>query len=55
MGALKSAQLTTGRFDERKAAYGSIDFNDCIPLCRCNTFNQVLWNVTRPKEHVNFL
>lgn len=41
--------------EERKAAYNSIDFNDCIPLCRCNTFNQVLWNVTRPKEHVNFL
>jgi radical SAM protein with 4Fe4S-binding SPASM domain len=32
-----------------------IDFRDCIPLCRDNTFNQILWNIKQPKEHVNFL
>jgi MoaA/NifB/PqqE/SkfB family radical SAM enzyme len=41
--------------EERIKAYENINFRDCIPLCRCNTFNQVLWNITRPKEHVSFL
>ncbi len=33
----------------------NIDFKDCIPLCRDNTFNQILWNIKQPKEHINFL
>jgi MoaA/NifB/PqqE/SkfB family radical SAM enzyme len=41
--------------EQRKKAYQSINFKDCIPLCRDNTFNQVLWNLTRPSAHVNFL
>jgi len=41
--------------DHRRNVYENIDFRDCIPLCRCNTFNQVLWNITRPTVHVNFL
>ena len=39
----------------RKKAVEGIDFTDCIPLCRDNTFNQVLWNIKQPREHVNFL
>ncbi|MCX5713913.1 MAG: radical SAM protein [Candidatus Omnitrophica bacterium] len=39
----------------RKLAIGRIDFRDCIPLCRDNTFNQILWNIKQPKEHLNFL
>jgi sulfatase maturation enzyme AslB (radical SAM superfamily) len=39
----------------RQEVARSIDFRDCIPLCRDNTFNQVLWNIRQPKEHVNFL
>jgi len=39
----------------RKDVYKKIDFKDCIPLCRCNTFNQVLWNLKQEQEHVNFL
>lgn len=39
----------------RKAAIERIDFRDCIPLCRDNTFNQILWNIKQPREHVNFL
>jgi len=38
----------------QKAAEG-IDFKDCIPLCRDNTFNQILWNIKQSREHVNFL
>ena len=40
---------------ERADAVNKIDFRDCIPLCRDNTFNQILWNIKQPREHVNFL
>jgi len=40
---------------KRKDAINRIDFRDCIPLCRDNTFNQILWNIKQPREHVNFL
>lgn len=40
---------------QRKKVVENIDFKDCIPLCRDNTFNQILWNIKQPKEHVNFL
>lgn len=33
----------------------NIDFKDCVPLCRDNTFNQILWNIKQPREHINFL
>lgn len=39
----------------RKIVAENIDFNDCVPLCRDNTFNQILWNIKQPREHVNFL
>lgn len=39
----------------RKDIYENIDFKDCIPLCRDNTFNQILWNIRQPREHLNFL
>lgn len=40
---------------KRKQIYENIDFKDCIPLCRDNTFNQILWNIKQPREHPNFL
>jgi len=40
---------------KRKDAINLIDFRDCIPLCRDNTFNQILWNIKQPREHINFL
>lgn len=39
----------------RKKVVENIDFKDCVPLCRDNTFNQILWNIKQPREHVNFL
>lgn len=39
----------------RRKVVEAIDFKDCIPLCRDNTFNQILWNIKQPREHVNFL
>ena len=32
-----------------------INFNDCPQLCRCDNFNEILWNISKEKEHVNFL
>ncbi len=40
---------------QRQKVAGNIDFKDCVPLCRGNTFNQILWNIKQPKDHVNFL
>lgn len=39
----------------RKDVYENINFKDCMPLCRDNTFNQILWDIKYPVEHVNFL
>jgi MoaA/NifB/PqqE/SkfB family radical SAM enzyme len=41
--------------EQRKKVVENIDFKDCVPLCRDNTFNQILWNIKQPREHVNFL
>jgi MoaA/NifB/PqqE/SkfB family radical SAM enzyme len=41
--------------DRRRQVAASIDFRDCIPLCRDNTFNQILWQIRQPREHANFL
>jgi len=41
--------------EKRKKIAENIDFQDCIPLCRDNTFNQILWNIKQPREHINFL
>ena len=41
--------------EQRKKAYENIDFRDCPPLCRCNTFNQILWNIAQGVNHRNFL
>ena len=40
---------------QRKQVIENIDFEDCIPLCRDNTFNQILWDLVQPREHENFL
>ncbi len=31
--------------ERRRQVIASIDFHDCIPLCRCNAFNKVLWEI----------
>lgn len=44
--------------DQRQKAIQNINLEnlqECVPLCRCNTFNQVLWNIKQPREHKNFL
>ena len=41
--------------ETRQSAYNNIDWADCPYLCRCDSFNRILWNISRKKEHVNFL
>jgi len=56
LGDLKKNSLAEiWQSEQRKHAYENIDFRDCPPLCRCNTFNQVLWNITQSVNHRNFL
>jgi len=43
------------RSPRRKKVYESIDLKECPSLCRDDTFNTILWDLSRPKEHVNFL
>lgn len=51
----KSAFKDIWNSEQRMKAVERIDFADCIPLCRDNTFNQILWNMSQPREHKNFL
>ncbi|UCD54851.1 MAG: radical SAM protein [Candidatus Omnitrophota bacterium] len=39
----------------RVKVYENIDFKDCPALCRCNTFNEILWNIKQEISHKNFL
>jgi len=56
IGDLKKNSFTDiWNSDQRKKVIEGIDFKDCIPLCRDNTFNQVLWNIKQPCEHTSFL
>ena len=41
--------------DKRKKVIQSIDLTKCPPMCRCDTFNELLWEIRKPQEHVNFL
>lgn len=51
--------------EERKRVADSVDFDDCPPLCRCDSFNNILWDIkenggqpepsSEPKEHPNFI
>ena len=40
---------------QRKKVYESIDFKDCPLLCRCDSFNTILYNIKKDITHVNFL
>lgn len=43
------------RSKEREMACSRINLNQCVALCRCNTFNTVLWNIKQEKTHPNFI
>lgn len=40
---------------QRQKAVRSINLKECVPLCRCNSFNKILFAVKQKKEHWNFL
>lgn len=39
----------------RQTIFDKIDFKDCPPLCRCDEFNRVLFEIIKPKQHPEFL
>lgn len=41
--------------EERRRAYENINLKKCVPFCRCNTFNTILWNIRQEKIHPNFI
>jgi sulfatase maturation enzyme AslB (radical SAM superfamily) len=41
--------------EQRRKVCGSIDFDDCPLLCRCDGFNALLWNISQKNDHENFL
>lgn len=41
--------------ERRQEVIDGLDWRDCPPLCRANTFNQILWEIKQNKDHVNFL
>lgn len=44
--------------DQAKKVYNNIDFCDCVPLCRCESFNETLYFLAEQKRHgahLNFL
>lgn len=43
------------RSEKRREVFENIDFNDCPYLCRCDSFNTILWHIKRKKVHKNFL
>ena len=40
---------------QREKVYKNIDFKDCPLLCRCDSFNTILFNMQKPIKHTNFL
>ncbi len=39
----------------RTKVFSNINFDDCPLLCRCDSFNTVLFNMQKKVDHVNFL
>ncbi|MBO7431776.1 MAG: radical SAM protein [Elusimicrobia bacterium] len=40
---------------QREEVYKNINFKDCPLLCRCDSFNTILFNMQKPVQHTNFL
>jgi sulfatase maturation enzyme AslB (radical SAM superfamily) len=42
--------------ERRKEIYENIDYSDCFPVCRCDRFNRILWELKEnPPAHINFV
>lgn len=41
---------------KRKKIYENINYSDCVPACRCDPFNRILWQLgEKTSTHINFL
>lgn len=41
--------------EKRQQVIKNIKLKDCPLLCRADTFNTILWNIKKEKNHINFL
>jgi len=57
LGDLREAKLSDiWDSERRKQVYEMIDYSDCFPVCRCDRFNRILWNLKEhPATHINFV
>jgi len=56
IGDLKKNTLKEIWYSEhRKKVFENIDFKDCPLLCRCDSFNTILFNMSKTVNHENFL
>ena len=66
IGDLSRQSLKDVWFSEKRQRIAeSVDFRDCPPLCRCDSFNTILWKIKEeglpaepdqvPRQHPNFI
>lgn len=66
IGDLSKESLDQIWFSEKRQKIAdSVDFRDCPPLCRCDSFNSILWEIKEneapaesdptPRQHPNFI
>lgn len=41
--------------EQRQKVVENIDFSECVPFCRCDTFNRILYQVKKERVHGSFL
>ena len=54
LGELKKQSLKE-IWRNRQKVFDKIDFKDCLPFCRADEFNRLLFEIKRPKQHIHFL
>ncbi|MBU1203597.1 MAG: radical SAM protein [Nanoarchaeota archaeon] len=40
---------------ERKQAIRNLNIKECAPFCRGDAINRIMWEISRPRDHVNFI
>ncbi len=56
LGDLKKNRLKEIWYSkQREKIYKNINFKDCPLLCRCDSFNTILFDMCKPVQHKNFL
>jgi len=54
LGSLKEKTFKE-LWSNRQTVFDNIDLSKCIPFCRSDEFNRLLYEIKKPKNHINFL